>query len=307
MTATLLPAMKPHLSALMNALLKSTNPYELERPCYMLWNHILVSFSNFISNNHLWTTPEFPVVVRVGENETFDASFYDEDNQNDEDENENENTGDDEDETQEEVDSRILDPDFAPDGSLNSSFFEEAETLLQSSVPDITHKNAEGEAEPSSTPQQLPRKYALRRRVDSNDRDTSTRLRTHTKASNQADIQAHQGSRRRHARIADFAVNHLKLDDTSKKAKYLHFHLQDFDVVKVPIVIEGKRAPERGYTEDPENFQIQLTKFLRLAHKDFISKRRDFSSRSTLANRSLRLHSPAPIGLSPFVMLPLPL
>ncbi|QRW23835.1 hypothetical protein RhiXN_10159 [Rhizoctonia solani] len=62
----------------MSAISPLTNPHRLERPCYLFWNDEFTSRSN-ARKNHLWTSPEFPLVAPIAEGESFDSTYYDED------------------------------------------------------------------------------------------------------------------------------------------------------------------------------------------------------------------------------------
>ncbi|GAB1524743.1 hypothetical protein RhiTH_007898 [Rhizoctonia solani] len=71
-------SMKSDNPALMSAISPLTDPHRLERPCYLFWNDEFTSRSN-ARKNHLWTSPEFPLVAPIAEGESFDSTYYDED------------------------------------------------------------------------------------------------------------------------------------------------------------------------------------------------------------------------------------
>lgn len=267
-TRTRHPAMKPYLAALMYALLESTNYYQLERPGYIFWNHVLVSRSNMNTRNHLWTGPEHPAITRVGESEDFDRSYYDED----EDKLDNDNRS--EDESREVADSRVLDPDYDPDDSLQTtSFFDHALPRRSAEVPVDVQKASPPPELQQSAPEPLKSasEYYLRSRKPSPIHD-------HPPVAAQAGFGATTSGpvRKRYERIVDFGVNYLEIDDASKKSDVLHFKLRNLKPVKVPIVVEGKRAPDRVTNINAETFQVRLTYLLNLAYQDFDEKRRFF-------------------------------
>ncbi|CAE6451248.1 unnamed protein product [Rhizoctonia solani] len=247
--------MKSPLNALAYALLESTNPLQLERPGYTYWNHVFVSYSN-AKNNFLWTSPDHPVVVHIGEHTVYDCSWYDEEDDDDEEDEYAESN-------EKEVDSRILDSDYNPDDSrsIRSSFFGEALALPQSST-----QNLHVAQEDSSPPQSV--KYPLRPR-------SLYPIHNYTGHNLQAGVNSPCSGRRRtrRERIVDFAVKYLAPDGASEEIKLLDFTLPSLKPVKVPIVAEGKRAPGRANTNNSEAIEDHLKVLLQLAYRDFIIKR----------------------------------
>ncbi|EUC60604.1 hypothetical protein RSOL_355250, partial [Rhizoctonia solani AG-3 Rhs1AP] len=242
------------------ALLKSTNPRELERPTYALWLHIFALRSNFVETevNHLWTTSEFSLVVPSKPGEPFDVSTYDED---DDDDGAND--------TKSSVDSRIKDPDYLPGNeSIDKSFFSDISARPQSSTDDLTNMGLEGEIAMPRWP-----RSCKAQEEDIGGQDTGAVPHAPSRApSPNNDPESQQRSGRRRTRILDFAVIYLEPDDEAPMIKVLHFRLKQFKAHNSPVLVEGKRAPGGSFTNDLKSLQKELNVLLGRAYMDFVNK-----------------------------------
>ncbi|KAG8755632.1 hypothetical protein FRC11_005899 [Ceratobasidium sp. 423] len=303
--------MKTSRIALMNALLQSTNPHELERLCYTYWNHILASRSNFNGSNHLLTSPEFPVVVPISETEVFDTSYYDEDEDDFDFE-----AGADSESSSSDGSGGVTDESIFHDPFFTQAGFEREISLRSTPERRKTRSTLNPQAaEPLSPSASNPSStlYTLRPpRVSRERRNSINALQTHVaapdfpsesafdntlpvtspvrstvnddsfvnqEASEVAISAPGSGSLLlpvgRRARIVDFAVNHLVLSDNPIPGKFLGYTLSSFASVKVPIVVEGKRAPKLEFTDDLVMFHKHLRMLFILGDRD-IGKKKHF-------------------------------
>ncbi|KAF8749713.1 hypothetical protein RHS01_09919 [Rhizoctonia solani] len=224
--------------ALMSAISPSTNLHRLERPFYLFWNDEFTSRSN-ARKNHLWTSPEFPLVAPITPGNSFDSSYYGE-------------------ESDGELETSDSDVSKDPLDVIGTS--EDIGLSLEREFPNtseiISSTPARNNAPPPQKRQRIQDYIVVSSSPEISD-DSERRV----------------GPAGTRTRIVDFAICFLKNDPGSQRSNHYHYSIHKFLQTQVTIVVEGKRVPPLAHTENQQLFILGLRKNLNLARKDIADKK----------------------------------